>query len=130
MGSIRLQWSTYDFDLTDFAGGELPRSFVSTAELSLSTTGAQVYSGAPYVSKYIWAINTVCNEARAEELMNMFRDFDAQRALGLLPQIDITDTTFGAQLNAVGVFTTAPGVSRWGGASSRTYSVAFGITQV
>lgn len=130
MGSIRLQWSTYDLTLAEFAGGELPRNFVSTAALNRSATGAQVYSGAPYAAKYIWAINAICDEDRATTIMNMFAGFDSKRAQGELPQITVTDTTFGATINADGVFTTAPSVSRWGGPSSLAYSVAFGITQV
>ena len=130
MASIRLVYDTYDVDLTDFVDGALPRTFVATAALTRSATGAQVLSGTPYATKYIWAINAIVTKEVALQLMDMFAAWDAERATGTRPSVTLTDTTFGATISGPAVITTAPTVQRWGGASSRLYSVALGLTQI
>ena len=130
MASVRIQWSTYDFTFTDFTGGELPRTFVSTSALTRSATGAQVYGGAPYTAKYIWAISVVSDKEEARQIMDMFEAFDQERSTGNLPKITVTDTTFGPAVTGEAVFTTPPSVGRWGGAAALSYAVSFGITQV
>ena len=129
MSSVRFQWSTYDYTFTDFTGGDLPRNFVSSTTLTQSATGARVYSGTPYAARFVWAISSVVEEDVARGVMDMFAAFDADRANGNLPTITITDTTFGATVNANGVFTTPPSVSRFGGSSSKLYAIAFGVTE-
>lgn len=130
MASVRLQWSTYDFSFAEFTGGDLPRTFLSTANLTRSATGAQVYGGAPYTAKYLWTIDTVVTKERGYSVMQMFAAFDASRSVGELPVIAVTDTTCGPELAANAVFTTPPSMSRFGGASSNLYALAFAITQV
>lgn len=130
MASIRLVYDAYDLEFTDFVDGALPRTFVATAALNRSATGAQILSGTPYATKFIWAINAIVTKEVALEVMNMFAAWDTERATGSRPTVSITDTTFGSSLAADGVITTAPTVQRWGGASSKHYSVAFGLTQV
>lgn len=130
MASVRLQWSTYDFTFTDFTGGDLPRTFVSTSNLTRSATGAQVYGGAPYTAKYLWTIDTVVTKEEGYNVMQMYIGFDASRSLGELPIIIVTDTTCGPELVANAVFTTPPSLTKFGGAASKLYAVTFGVTQV
>ena len=130
MASIRLEYDTYDVEYADFVDGALPRTFIATAALTRSVTGAQVLSGTPYATKYIWAINVVVTKEVALETMSMFAAWDAERANGTQPTVTLTDTTFGDSISSQAVLTTAPTVQRWGGAGSVLYSVALGLTQV
>ena len=53
-GELNVMGKTRDIsEFTDFVDGALPRTFVATAALNRSATGAQILSGTPYATKFI-----------------------------------------------------------------------------
>ena len=108
---------------------ELPRQYVGSSNLTLSTQGSQVYSGAPFAAKLIWTINCPVTNAVAQDITTAFDAFETQRANGALPTVAVDDFTFGSRVTGNAVFSTPPSISRFG-LSTQLVVVTFGLSQV
>jgi len=116
----------YNFVLDNFGGNEMPRSYLASAEFSQSANGASIINGPAYSQKYQWAITTVMPTVDAGSFDAMFRDWDQDRASGLPVACGVTDTTFGADVNADVVFVTPPSYTYFGPGFSL---VSFGLME-
>ena len=128
-GQLELVYSTYTFTFSEFLDMELPRQYVSDSSLTLSTQGAQVYSGAPFAAKFIWTVNCPVTNSVAQDITAAFDAFEAQRAGGALPTVAVDDFTFGSRVTGNAVFTTPPSISKFG-RSTQFVVVTFGLSQV
>lgn len=117
----------YNLVFDNFGGTELPRSYQESATFEKSASGASIVSGSPYRQKYMWAMSSIVPKAFAEEFDNMFRAWDQDRSEGLPAACGVTDTTFGATVNANVVFSTMPTFVRL---SPADYLVSFGLMEV
>jgi len=117
----------YNFIFSNFIDQELPRSYVNNVDFGFSAGGSAVISGSANLQKRIWAISSPLPDAEAASFDTMFQAWDADRASSLSAAVGISDTTFGATVNASAVFSTAPTYSRWG---PYYMLVSFGLTEV
>lgn len=117
----------YNFVLDNFGEQNMPRTYLSSTDFSQSANGASVISGPAFAQKYQWAISTVMPTTDAGDFDAMFRAWDQDRAAGLPVACGVTDTTFGAEVNASVVFATPPSYTYFGPGFSL---VSFGLMEV
>lgn len=117
----------YDFQVTKFSDGALPRSYGEGAQFSLSANGTSILSGAAFLRKRIWAISTPMSNADAANFDEMFTRWEQDRGTGAAAAIGLVDTTFGSTVTTSAIFSTAPSFSKFG----HTHMlVSFGLTEV
>lgn len=117
----------YNIIVDTFTGAEVARTYDASVEFERGISGQQVIGGRSGRQKFIWAISAVMSKEEAEELDNLFRDWDADRGTGIGAAVGITDNTCFGSVSASAVFSTPPSFIRYG---PHSYSVAFGLTEV
>ncbi len=131
MASIGLAYSSgvdsYNIVLDGFTEQGMPRGYEGDSGYEAGIAGSTMLSGIAYKQKRIWTISAVTNKATALKIDEMFRKWDEDRASGTAASIGLLDQTFGADVNATVVFTTAPAYNY----TSETFMVvSFGLTEV
>ena len=118
---------TYNVVMDTFSGAEIARVYDASAEFERGISGQQVVTGRPGRQKFIWAISAVVTKAKAKEIDDAFRAWDADRATGLAAAVGITDETLFDPITTSAVFSTPPSYIRM---NHNTFTVAFGLTEV
>ena len=111
----------------DFTSTDLPRSFENSAGFGRSQTGALIQSGPRYQQKYSWIIDCLVDRYVAEQLEELYTQWDIDRAEGKSVVVGITDATFGAVIQGIATFTSAPSFTY---ASPQKIVVSFGLMGV
>lgn len=117
----------YSFEFKDFSSSGLPRSYTDTQSFNISTTGATVLSGLPIRRRYQWTISVPLSKAQAEDVDDMFKAWESDRADGAITAVLVQDSTFGTTINSAAVFTSPPIYDQFGPAN---ILVNFGLTEV
>ena len=118
---------SYNVVIDLFSGGEVARTYESTASFQRGVSGQQLITGSPGRQKFIWAISGVLPESEAKDLDDMFKAWDADRATGQAAAVGITDETLFDTLTTAAVFSTPPSFIRTG---PLHFTVAFGLVEV
>ena len=131
MASIGLAYSSgadsYNIVLDGFTEQGIPRSYSGESGYETGIPGTTMLAGVAYKQKRIWTISAVTNKTVALEIDEMFRKWDEDRASGTAASIGLLDQTFGPDVSATVVFTTAPVYNY----TSETFVVvSFGLTEV
>lgn len=117
----------YNFVFDKFFDPAIPRSYVETANFNFSVSGTAILNGPAYRQKRIWAINSLLTNEQAEDFDEMYIAWDQDRSEGLNVALGLIDTTFGAQVSANVIFSTAPTFQKF---DPRNMLVAFGVTEI
>lgn len=117
----------YNIVIDNFGGTEMPRTYQGNSNFSRSATGGSIITGPAYRQKYMWAISSIVETAKAAEIDQMFRDWDTDRSSGLPVACGVSDTTFGTQVDTNAVFSTPPSFVRL---SPALTMVSFGLMEV
>ena len=111
--------------------GSPPRSYVDSADLTFSTSGAAIQSGSSRPNRKQWSIATWGTRDDAFDLDEMYRRWDKDRAAGKAAVLGVTDTTFvkdmANPITAVAVFTATPQFEQRAG---NLFLISFGITEI
>jgi hypothetical protein len=118
---------SWNIVFTEFTSRDFPRSFENSAGFGRSQTGALIQSGPRYQQKYSWTIDCMVNSFVAVALMELYTQWDKDRAGGKSVAVGITDATFGPTVMGQATFTTAPTFTY---ASPRKTIVSFGLMGV
>lgn len=119
--------ASWNIVFEDFTSPELPRQYENSAGFGRSSTGALIQSGPRYTQKYVWIVDCILDKENAQDLNQLYRAWDEDRATGKSVAVGITDATFGDSLSSQATFTSAPSFTY---ASPRKTIVSFGLTQV
>ena len=119
--------TVYNIVIKNFTSEEIPRTYQGNFNIGQSANGASVMSGPAYRQKYIWAISAIVSKADALSIDAMFRDWDADRAVGESAAVGVADDTWGATVNSNAVFSTPPSFTYLNGSDTL---VTFGLTEV
>ena len=119
--------SAYNFQIDNFGGNAMPRSYVGTIDFSNSANGTSIMGGPAYTQRYQWVVSTMMETATAESFDSMFRSWDSDRSDGLAAALGISDETWGATVTTTAVFITAPKYTR---ITPTLTLVSFGLQEV
>jgi hypothetical protein len=117
----------YSIVFDNFGDNAMPRTYQSSASFDSSANGASLIQGPAYKQKYMWAISSIVPNAVATNLDALFADWDQDRSAGLAAACGVTDTTFGATVNASAVFSTPPSYTYMG---PQYTMVSFGLMEI
>lgn len=118
---------SYNVVIDLFTGGEVARTYESTAQFQRGISGQQLITGSPGRQKFIWAVSGLLAEAEAKDLDDMFKAWDADRTTGKAVAVGVTDETLFDSLTTSAVFSTPPSFIRTG---PHHFTVAFGLAEV
>lgn len=100
--------SSFNVILTAFADSSIPRSYSNENGMTPGLAGATLFTGPAYSQKRIWSISAVVTKAVALELDSLFRAWDQDRSDGISAACGVIDRTFGPDVSANAIFSTAP----------------------
>jgi hypothetical protein len=112
--------------VSQFSGGDLPRSYLQQAKLDFTSQGGAILGGPVRRQRMLWAATAYVTADEAHDLDALYLAWDADRAAGLAAVVAITDNTGPVgTITASAIFTTAPKFSRSGSA----WLASFGLTE-
>jgi len=118
---------SYNLVFRDFTSTDIPRSFDNTAGFNRSQTGALIQQGPRFTQKYVYTIDCMVETQVAEDLEQLYADWDTDRASGRSVAVGLVDTCFGATKELTVTFSVAPTFTY---AGPRHTIVSFGLQQV
>lgn len=119
--------TTYNVTFDEFRGAEFARTYDGSVEFQRTATGTTSIAGLGRRQKYIWAINAHLTEAKAEEVDNMFKAWDNDRAQGRNVACGITDQTLFNSITSTAIFSTPPSFTY---IAPNRIAVALGMTEI
>jgi hypothetical protein len=118
---------SYNIILKDFTEESIPRTYSNENGLSVGLAGSTILTGPSYAQKRIWAISAVVDKETALDIDAMFRSWDEDRSNGVAAACGIVDRTFGPDVSADVIFSTAPSFQY---INKNYIVVSFGLTEV
>ena len=118
---------SYNITFKNFTSTDIPRSFTNTAAFSRSQTGALIQQGPRFNQKFQYAIDCMLETSVAEELEELYTNWDNDRATGRAVALGLVDDCFGPTKNLTVTFTVAPTFTY---AGPRHTIVSFGLQEV
>lgn len=100
--------SSFNIILAVFAESSIPRSYSNESGMVPGLAGATLLTGPTYSQKRIWSISAVVTKIIALELDSLFRAWDQDRSSGISAACGVVDRTFGPDVSANAIFSTAP----------------------
>ncbi|MFZ9995644.1 MAG: hypothetical protein ACO3GU_02270 [Pelagibacteraceae bacterium] len=130
---IDLSFGALAVRLERFNGSGAQRSYVDTASLNFSSTGAAVQSGNTRGVRRLWTVSTLADKQTAYDLQDLYEAWDQARATGAVAVVAISDEITARDpsqpLTATAVFTEAVSLELAGNGSP-LYRVSFGLSEV
>lgn len=130
---IDLSFGALAVRLERFNGSGAQRSYVDTASLNFSTTGAAIQSGNSRGVRRLWTISTLADKQTAYDLQDLYEAWDAARASGAVSVVALSDEITARDpaqpVIATTVFTD-PVALELAGNGSPLYRVSFGLSEV
>ncbi len=111
----------------NFTTEEVMRTYAPTTAFQRTVGGTQVLNGPSNISKYIWAVSAITDRATALALQELYENWDYDRASGVSAAVGVLDETWGSNVNASAVFSTAP---TWTYVTEYYVINTFGLTEV
>jgi hypothetical protein len=124
---------THSITLKNFTGGEVPRSYLSSAATGQSANGTTILTGPSFKTKRVWALSVYLERGsngapdELRQLYDLFEDWDQDRSNGLAVAVGVNDNTFLEELQLSAVFSTPPTYTRL---SPVLYVADFALTEV
>lgn len=130
---IELSYGGASIRLDRFNGAGAQRSYVDTATLQFSTTGAAIQSGNSRNVRRLWTVATLTDKQTAHDLLDLYEAWDAARATGAVAVVALSDEITARDpavpITASTVFTDPVNMERAANGSP-LYRVSFGLSEV
>ena len=119
--------SSFNVILTVFADSAIPRSYSNENGIAPGLAGTTLLTGPTYSQKRIWSISAIVTKTIAIELDSLFRAWDQDRSDGMSVACGVIDRTFGPDVSANAIFSTAPTFDY---VNENHIVASFGLTEV